>query len=1329
MIRSSDPLADLVERAIVKISHRGNVGTGFFLAPGWILTCAHVLGETSAQAQTVEFTWNESRCKGILRHLLPDPCPTGPTDSPLPDLALVSHELPETRLLPLHQGYGGGDRVMSIGFLEGKGRDSLEGQCEGYREYGEAPVYRLIKFTQTQVGCGISGSPLMNRRTRAVCGVVKRTRDKESDLGGLAVPIERAIEAWPDICKATPLAAPSQPALPHNYVPRPEALDSIRRAVLSAQGGHGMALTALHGMGGIGKTVLAKALCQDEAIQRAFPDGIIWIEIGKESEIDPAERLRTALQVLDNNDEWMTYKTANEYKQRFSDLIKNKAVLIVVDDVWQPADIRPFLASSGRSRLVLTTRDYSIAAGEAEQPCSVDLLTVEQSREVLARSSDIEAPQLPVEADDLVHESGRLPLALAMIGAGLRGKPTIAWKHKLQLLRSADLEKIKANLDYKYADLHRAIQVSVDELDTKLRDRYLALAVLLEDMAAHPLVQQALWGCDAAEAYVAADQLVNLSLAHFEGMDGAIQLHDLQMDYVRARYSDQDSLRLIRGAVRLAAHVIIPDPAQFGSQMVGRLASWDDRLEIHKFCERLKEWCPRPWLRPIGRSLIPPGGPLIRTLRGHSKPVRTMVLTPDGRRAISGSLDCTARVWDLVNGRELHVLEGFKTEVNVLAVTPDGRRAISASSEQFVLRVWDVESGRVLHVLRGHERGVLDVAVTPDGSRAISGSRDDKLIVWDIESGRELYTLRGRSYNLAVVVTPDGHKLISASVDKTLTVWDLDCASKLYTLEGHSGELKTVVVTPDGRRAVSASWDHTLRVWDLDDGRELHTLEGHSDAVLGVALTPDERRVVSASKDKTLRVWDLDSGVVLHILEGHSGGVNVVAVTPDGRCAVSGSDDTTLKVWDLNSGRELSTFAGHSKYVEAVAVTPDGCRVISASMDDTLKVWELDKRAEPHILRGHSGSVEALAVTAGARRAVSASGDCTLKVWDLERNGTELCSFETKTAYPCAVVVTPDGRRAVSASFWMTLQVWDVESGRELHTLDGHPSFVYAVAVTPEGRRIISAGYDGLTVWDLNSGTQLRRLDGSSKEFERHVLTVTPDGRNVISNSLADNLTIWDWDNGNSQTLRGDSDLAKVLMGTPKGDVAVTPDGRRYSIMSRLSSDNLKVWDIDSGHEIHTLRGHLDTVRAVAIPPNGCVAVSASLDGTLKIWDIDSGDEIRTLRGHSDGVLAVAVTPDGSRVISASKDHTVRVWDLNSGHELHIFEGHSNYVYAVAVSADGSKAISTSRDQTLRVWNLASGILDATFTCDFDMKRCAWAGRRIISGDAGGRVHLLELEE
>ena len=44
-------------------------------------------------------------------------------------------------------------------------------------------------------------------------------------------------------------------------------------------------LVGLAGMGGVGKSVLAAALANDEAIRRAFPDGVIWVELGQDPEL------------------------------------------------------------------------------------------------------------------------------------------------------------------------------------------------------------------------------------------------------------------------------------------------------------------------------------------------------------------------------------------------------------------------------------------------------------------------------------------------------------------------------------------------------------------------------------------------------------------------------------------------------------------------------------------------------------------------------------------------------------------------------------------------------------------------------------------------------------------------------------------------------------------------------------------------------------------------------------------------------------------------------------------------------------------------------------
>jgi WD40 repeat protein len=937
------------------------------------------------------------------------------------------------------------------------------------------------------------------------------------------------------------------PPLPRNYIERTESLLNLRNAVIKDDPGPSIAITALRGMGGIGKTILAQALGHDEVVQHAFPDGIAWTTAGTEIKYDLITRMQEVRRAV--GDQPAGKESELECINRYRSTMQDKAALVIVDDVWRTEDIEPFLNESLRSRLLFTTRNADIAAAVGAEEHTANLLTLEQSRALLARWANLTTEQRPSEAEDLIRECGQLPLAISMIGAMVRGKPSTSWRHAVHLLRTADLAKIKAQFpNYPHTDLLRTIQVSVDALDDTARQRYLALAVLLEDMALHPAVQQTLWCADELDAIATADQFISLSLAQRDGDN--IHLHDLQLDYVRAQYPDREALKLIQGAVRLSSNIIQRDPKQFVSQMVGRLLPYQGLPAIKQFTASIVEGAPTPWLRSLQPALHPPGTALIRTLEGHSAAVNCVALSPDGRRAVSASEDNTLKVWDLETGRELRTLKGHSDSVAGVAVSPNGQRAVSASWD-YTVKLWDLETGRELHSESGHFDFVQSVVMSPDGRWTVSASRDKALYVWDLESGRILKTLEGHSKPInSVALSADGRWAVSASADTTLKIWDLETGCELRTLKGHSDSVNGVAISSDGRRAVSASSDKTLKVWDLDTGRELGTLEGHSSLVRGVAMSPDGRRAVSASGDHTLKVWDLEAEREIRAFEGHSDSVNGVAISSDGRRAVSASSDKTLKVWDLKAEREFDPFDGHSDSVNRVAVSRDGRLAVSASSDKTLKVWDLETGHELRTLKGHSHHVNDVAVSPDGRRALSASKDKTVKVWDLQ-TGREIRTLRGHSDLVQGVAFSPDGSRAVSASWDHTLKVWDLETGRILRTLEGHSKWVSSVAVSPDGVRAVSASWDHtLKVWDLETGRILRTLEGHSNSV--HVLAASPDGLRVVSAS---------------------------------------------------TDRTLKVWDLQTGREIHTMKSQSSSIRGIAVSPDGRRAASASWDNTLKLWE------------------------------------------------------------------------------------------------------------------------------
>ncbi|KAG2112521.1 WD40-repeat-containing domain protein [Suillus clintonianus] len=118
---------------------------------------------------------------------------------------------------------------------------------------------------------------------------------------------------------------------------------------------------------------------------------------------------------------------------------------------------------------------------------------------------------------------------------------------------------------------------------------------------------------------------------------------------------------------------------------------------------------------------------------------------------------------------------------------------------------------------------------------------------------------------------------------------------------------------------------------------------------------------------------------------------------------------------------------------------------------------------------------------------------------------------------------------------------------------------------------------------------------------------------------------------------------------------------------------------------------HTDTIRAVAIFPDGRRMVTGSVDKTLRLWGLKSGVVLKKMEGHRNAVRAVALSRDGHFIASGDYNGELIAWDQNTGISLtQIIKAHFGSIYSLDFSADGALLATGSLDGTVKLWSTAT---------------------------------------
>lgn len=293
-----------------------------------------------------------------------------------------------------------------------------------------------------------------------------------------------------------------------------------------------------------------------------------------------------------------------------------------------------------------------------------------------------------------------------------------------------------------------------------------------------------------------------------------------------------------------------------------------------------------------------------------------------------------------------------------------------------------------------------------------------------------------------------------------------------------------------------------------------------------------------------------------------------------------------------------------------------------------------------YTIESHTSSVFALAFSPNNRIMASGSPDRTIRIWDFEREkllgilSKDLSCIDTLT-------FSPNGRILYSNSV-KGIKTWNLDNQQEITTLE-ESSQISSLVVTPMENPIGISRDGNIIIWHRHSSWKSRILGKAQIDGFRTnkiPLVLRDDGNKLfIAANKGKKIIIWD------------------LTQKRECDRLINPNNSSETIQSITISKNgtklvcateneIDVWNLQTREKIYTFPLEQDRIklRSIVISPDGNTLFSSIHQGMIKIWNLQSGKAVHTLRGHGGSIASLVMSSDGKFIASGSFDKTIKIW-------------------------------------------------------------------------------------
>ena len=668
--------------------------------------------------------------------------------------------------------------------------------------------------------------------------------------------------------------------------------------------------------------------------------------------------------------------------------------------------------------------------------------------------------------------------------------------------------------------------------------------------------------------------------------------------------------------------------------------------------------------RPIGvygndvTTWALPEGAIARLGRGCEPDI---AFSPDSQHlAIGNSLGLW--VYDLETLSPIALWETERGMTFHIAFSPNGKWIAACNSDK-ILKVLDIQNGTCLTQVKIDDY-ISGLTFSQDNRYLATAAyiRSSTVEVWHAETGELFAKYSADSENTGsyrpISFSPDNQLIVSTCIPtdandaESVVVWDVQSGEQIACLLAHTYWVTTLCFSPCGKFLASGGEDGTVYVWDVNTWQQVQCYTDYGRVYrIMPSWTPDGilRAAIVHYDDTgpaTISVRNLESREQLYTDQVWGNTIDFSSVGDWGNTLEFSNGSQLayecrhefINVWtpEYPYKRQFThspisfpaSTRSRAAFPTFAVFSDDGKTLAVKHHHEGVVLWDIEsKRSRPAVKVESAGKNQFLYKTDNGKLYVASIRDDTVTLWEADSDRKPLIEATGREYWSAPPALSPTGKLFAYAEKDGNLKVWDVQGGNQRYELK-HP-------LEPNGNE------DDEAICDLQFDFDGKILASESNYPMPHVISWDMELGEEIDNSLSDN---------NATRICGRLILRKLK---PKScDVVhISHDGK---YLSSIGNDSY-LYDVKNNDYLSRLslpQELKDMFRVAEFSMCGKYFAAGTWwhEGMEKmvicLWEVDTGKQIATFRGHPTDVHALAFSPDNKLLASASYDGTILLWDL-----------------------------------------------------------------------------------